>query len=253
LVAEIIAGLLSGIRAGINPSVGGIVVPTDGPDGWYVPTEEAHFTALGLAVPDYLWLCQEASGDLENAIGASVPLEVSGASGHLYEQTVTDWTRVFVGTTGGIASEGWRTSAGVPAIGAGVSMALVALAAHTAASLAFLVGSSTDLYVRGTGGSGILRIVHGSVGFNGAEDHSGIDTVHQICQYRNATTDVSGVVTDLESIVATHEEDELTGFRGIGAPGAGNGAPARVGWLAIYIGANAEQDWSTYLATLRNE
>lgn len=56
-------------------------------------TEWADFItakSLTIAVPNYLHLCQEASGDLADSIG-SLTLTANGTP--LYQQTVTGWTR----------------------------------------------------------------------------------------------------------------------------------------------------------------
>ena len=246
------AGIRRGIRSGLNPRT----VPTDGPDGWYVPQSPADFANLGLATPDYLWLCQEASGNLSSSIG-SLTL-AANATGHIYEQSVTGWTRKFLGTDGTTAGQSWRTSSASLDLASGESVAMLALAsfampASGTRSLMAVSGVGAEiLFVAPT--TGIVRPQHDTVTSSGTLDHSGIGTVHQFCWYRRGDIDESGAETDLESIAGTHNEEARAGnVKGIGTCSAHSPASARYGWVAIYKGTNANRDWSAYLATLRGE
>ena len=228
-------------------------VSIDGPDSWYVPATTSDFEALGLPTPDYLWLCQEGSGSLSSAIG-SLTL-TKNATGHLYEQTVTGWSRKFLGTDGSTAGQSWRTSSAVLDMASGESMAMIVLASHTQASgstRSLLATASTGAGILFAGTTGIIRSQHGTNIADGTEDHTGLDTVHQLCWYRRGDTNQSGAETDLESIAGTHEEIARTGtIKGIGTVTAHAVAEARYSWIAIYKGTNAERDWAAYLAVLR--
>lgn len=232
-------------------------VPTDGPNGWYVPQTADHFSFLGLAVPDFLWLCQEASGSLNNTIGASVPLGVNGSP--LHRQTVTGWRRKFIGTTYDIQGN-FRTISTTLDLAAGESFAAIILAAHeapAASDFRFLslmaAGGNIDIMTR-TDGKINSRVATVAVPSANVYASAGATTVHQILHYRNATTNKSGAFTELEEIVNVHNESAYTGGPSrnpIGSFAGANTPTARCCWYAIYKGANAEQDWFSYLAILR--
>jgi hypothetical protein len=100
---------------------------------------------------------------------------------------------------------------------------------------------------------GYLRHYANNVTTNGTVAQSPITTVRQFVWYRNATTDASGAVSNTDAVVGgTHYEGAVTSaVKGIGACSATINPVARIGWFAIWKGAAAEQNWSTYLATLR--
>ncbi len=229
-----------------------ISVTRDGPSNWYVPQTSSDFAQLGLATPDFLWLCQESSGALQPAISA-VTWSGSGA-GQLYQQTVTGWTRKFVGTDGATSGQSFRTASALLDLAAGESYAMLGLVSATTAGqnrvLFGVQGANHLVSIEAT--TGFPRTAHNNIGVSGAVPMGGIGTVRQLCWYRNAANDTSGLVTDAESIVGTHHEGALSSqVHSLGPPGTQTPPTARFGWLAIYKGANAERNWATYLATLR--
>lgn len=239
-------------RRNSTPVPPGVVVPTDGPDGWYVPETAEHFTALGLAPPDYLWLCQEASGNLSSAIG-SLTL-TANATNHLYEQTVTGWTRKFVGLDGATNAQSWRTTDAALDLAAGESFAVLAYVSVT------VPGNNRTLFAAQgannlagiTATTGTPRGTFNNVAATGAQALGPITTVNQIVWYRNGTTNVSEIVTNLETVAGTHSENALTAqVRSIGPNGATAPPAARFGLFGIWKGANAERDWAAYMAVLR--
>lgn len=233
-------------------------VATDGPHDWFIPEIADDFDALGLATPDFLWLCDDASGDLVNSIGAATPL-APNATGHLYQQTVTGWSRKFVGTDGATVEQSWRTTDAALDLTSGQSCAIVCLAscATPAANTRVIMGISggNDLLGLSAPG-GLLRTGHAGIVVNGTVAQGGIDDVHIFVWYRNATTNVSGAVSSSDAVSGTHDEGARTGVvRGLGALSltAGSGIPpnGRYGWFAVYLGANAEQDWAAYINTIK--
>jgi hypothetical protein len=225
----------------------------DGPGGWYVPQTTAEFEARGLAVPDYLWTCQETSGNLINSIGSFLSLD-GNATGRLYQQSVTGWTRKFVGTDDTTAGQRWATTSALLDLAAGESIAMVGLASFAASAAStrsmMLWAATSNLGLLLTAPGGLIRPSCGGGATSGAIDHSDIATVRQFCVYRNASTNVSGAVTNLESRTTTHNEDALSGqLKGLF--GGATGPAARYGWFAIFKGANAERDWAAYLAAMR--
>ena len=231
----------------------------DGPQGWFVPETSAHFTAIGLAAPDFLWPCQDASGALANVIGSSVTLTAGNSP--MYRQTVTGWRRWFVGSPGLLNSEGFYRDSALLKPAAGESYAMLALASFTvppAGGIRALIGFGDSpgsyTYAAQSGGLGRISSVHNGVGANGIPFASSLSLVKQICWFRNATADVSGTVTDTESIAGTHSEAAINSAVGLGgAPrGSADKLEARWGWFAIYKGANAERDWAAFLSVLRS-
>jgi PKD repeat protein len=227
------------------------VVGRDGPSNWYVPQTAAQFTALGLAAPDWLYLCQEASGDLAPTIGA-ISLVAAG-TGHLYQQSVTGWTRKFVGLDGATSGQAWRTTNAALDVGTNESFAMVVYASHASTgNRAIFVAQGANDLLRATLTTGLLRTLHNNVGADGAIDHANIAVAHQLCWYRNCASSASGAVSELEAIAGTHNGTARAGqVRGLGPQGATACPSARYGFVAIYKGTNAERDWAAYLTALR--
>lgn len=232
-------------------------VPTDGPSNWYRPTTAAHFTALGLNVPDLLFLCQDASGALVPTIDSlSVGNWSTTGSGHVYQQSVTGWTTKFVGMDGtGAAQQRWGTTSAALNLSAGESYAMLAYASFTLPS----VDTTRLMIVQGTNNAviplsttGRPRLRWNSVSATGTNDHSGLSTVHMFGVSRRADTDSTTLVTDLETVTPTHDESAWTGeIKGIGTP---NTTPCenRFCWIAIWKGTNAEFSMSSAITTLKH-
>lgn len=250
-------GIRSGPRPGTRSGVDQRYVKRDGPNNWYTPESTQDFVTLRCAVPDFFWNCGEASGNLSNAIGSALSL-AANATGHLYQQSVTRWTRKFLGTDGTTANQSWRTSSAALDLAVGQSAALVGLASLTtpASSTRGLMTISNSNNINASAPGGLLRTNHAGIVVNGAVAQGGLSTVHQLCWYRNAATNVSGALSDTDAVTGTHNEDVFSGeAKGLGAvsPSVGTGVPpeARFGWFAIYLGSNAERDWAAFLAVLR--
>ncbi len=230
---------------------GGVVVPTDGPSSWYTPETSAHFAALGLNTPDHLWLCQEASGNLAAAIGG-VTL-TANATGHLYEQTVSGWTRLFVGTDGSTSGQSWRTTSASLDMASGGSYAALALLSFTTTGSPnlYTLGASTELVGAGGAGGNNIRVTHNSVTADIVFDHDNLAVIHQVGWYRRADINLSGGESDLGGVGTTHAELAKTGaIKSIGPAGAFTPASARYGWYAVWVGTNAEFSMAQYLARL---
>ncbi len=87
---------------------------TDATSGKAVPESSAEWSnfiaanSLTLATPNYLHLCQEASGNLADSIGS---LTLTAQNTPLYQQSVTGWTRKGIGGDGATAGS-FRNAAG---------------------------------------------------------------------------------------------------------------------------------------------
>jgi PKD repeat protein len=228
------------------------VVPTDGPDSWYLPTEESHFTTLGLAIPDYIWTCDEASGDLIDKV-TGLALTAFGTPS--YQQSVSGWSAPFVGVDGS-AGEAFASVAAGTDLAAGESFAILVIGVPDtpAAGLTWTTaGGGTDRTL--INASGLVFTQHnGVLSSSGAQDHT-TGAVHQFLWYRDATANLSGTRTDLEHIPGTHDESASSDQRtGVGAPaGAATSCAGKVVLVCVWKDANAEQDWDAYLATMRGE
>lgn len=231
------------------------VVPRDGPSGWFVPQRAEHFAALGLPIPDYLWLCQETSGNLNNEIGAALPLAAVGTP--LYGQTIAGWSRKFIGSTYDVQG-GFSTTSALLDLAAGESFAMPSLLAYEAPALTTrnmtTIAAAAFEHVASSSPTGFIRSrnVGGNVNSLAVHASAGAAAVHQICKYRNATANLSGTASELESIVNPHDESAFTGqVKGINSGAGADIATTRIGWHAIYKGAKAERNWSMYFAKLR--
>lgn len=215
-------------------------VPTDGASPVYVPQSSAHFTALDIAVPDSLWLCQESSGNLADSIGA-VALTANGSP--LYRQTITGWTRKAVGFDEG-SVQSFRIASGTYT--------------PVANSFAFLAYQGFDIpaasrqLARGTDGAVAMGLTVPSNGrirlsINGVNSDSG-QFYHSsggvtirpllVVYDRNAST--VKVHTNLEEWSGTFADITADGWKGFGAVASGQSPlSGRIVWAAWWHGANA--------------
>lgn len=228
-------------------------VPRDGPSGWYVPRIAEHFAQLGINVPDFAWLCQETSGDLQPAIGATTLAPVGAAT---YQQTVASWSRKFTGSVSG-TNIGFRRQnfAGIDRA-AGESFACLMLVAEIALSSPGATQTIFRANVPATNGwdivtaSGQLRTVHASgvTSSGSGRDYRG--GAHLFGWQRRGDTNQSGTFTELESLLGTHDESVWTNpdLR-IGISGTTN-AVCKYGFIVIWEGANAEFDMAAAIRKL---
>ena len=247
---SLLVGLRPGLNAGIDGATSGAGVTQDGPSGVYVPQSAAEFQALGLAVPDWLWLCQEASGNLAATIG-SVPLVPTASP--LFRQPVPGWGRYFVGTADDTVGQRFSTNDAALNVAAGESFAwlvYIAIANSTG-------GNRRVLPVQGAI-NGFLSAFNGTLAtfVNGAAvssvlTYNDLTVVRPLVWFRNATTNQSGSKSDRNQVVVTHDESAFAGqLKGLGAAGAETPTATRACLMAAYKGANAEQDWPAYIRRL---
>ncbi len=113
---------------------------TDATSGIGIPQNTTEWSAfisdagLSISAPSALYLCQEASGNLSDSIGA-ISLTKTG-TGHTYQQAVTGWTAQGISFTDGTTGSFVSTSASLPAINTNSCMTLMygALGASPAAT-----------------------------------------------------------------------------------------------------------------------
>jgi hypothetical protein len=231
-----------------------VQVARDGPLGVFVPQGPADFAALGLPVPDFLWLCQEATGNLTPAIG-NTAVQLAPNASPLYQQSVTGWSRKFVGTTDGTAGHRFSTTHASLDLAVGESYAVVALMsmASSASNSVLLAQSGTDkIRFLAGGGDGRLNGNFAGVSTTMPGSYNDASVVGPLVWYRECAANVSGCYTAQTSIIGTHDEAAKVGLdRGIGNTGSSAAALTRCGWYAVYKGVNAEgRDWKSYLQKL---
>jgi hypothetical protein len=197
-----------------------------------------------------------ASGNLTSLIGTAPDLAPT-QTGHLYRQNVAGWARYFLGLDGATANQGWSTSSTLLNLASGQSCAVVCWAAVQipASATRILFAENGANFVGISAPAGFMRIQNNGVLINGTVPYSGITVVQQLVWYRNGTTNVSGAFSNFDSVLNAHSE-EIQGAvpRGLGVQNTGNLPPvARICKFSWYIGAAAEQNWSTYFARIRGE
>lgn len=227
-------------------------VQRDGPLGVFVPQSTSDFVKLGLPVPDYLWLCQDATGNLAATIGPSGLTQNASGSGYLYQQSMAGWLRKFVGFPEG-NQNGFYTfgiELGTQSL-AIVTYAAVARPASGVKWVQYLARGLLQLYNTGS-------LQYRNTNFTDAAfatPHGDIGTpatVRPFIWYRNVADNQSGALTDLEHRAGVHDESAVPpGGSTSVFGGLGGGSVAQRGcWGAVYVGANAERDWKSYLQML---
>ena len=158
----------------------------------YCPANSAEWAqVIGVAgltgtvpVPDALWLCQEASGNLADSVGAFT-LTASG-TGLAYQQTVAGWSRKFVRTLDNTSGRWDSSSASLPDLAsASCSMYSYCSRGGAGALARMCLGiGTTQAYVGG--GTSPLRGVHGANALGGSAG-AGVVRPHGIVSDRTNT------------------------------------------------------------------
>lgn len=224
------------------------VVAIDGPSSVFTPASAADFTALGLTAPSSLWLCQEASGNAADAIGA-VTLTAGGTP--TYNQAVASWTRTGFGFN---QTANQRFSVGAGTYDPSASSQAILLYAKvdtvtsTPRALAVL-GQATgaSLYCAFTN-AGLVRITNNAVNVSGAVDHRN-SLVNAFLFVYNRTAGTVRVYTQLEQVNGTYSATVTDGNKGLCANGLTSMA-GQILWAAQWSGAAAEALSKTTLSTL---
>ena len=220
----------------------------------YVPESAAQWdTVLSVAEvssggPSSLYLCQEASGNLADSIGANT-LTLSGA-GHLFRQTVTGWARKAATTTNGTAGQKWINSTTSPNPNT-VSILLYAIlrlpaAAPAAARDVMLKANNADLRFNTTGK---LRLQAGaSVDLVNVSTN----TIQPVVLQTNISASTVKVFTRQEKLTGTFALPTSGNILAIGGQSA---AAADCGYLSLVEFSDAaaemsESDIHSMLTTL---
>lgn len=206
----------------------------------YAPASSAEWTAfmssIGLATgnPSFLWLCQDASGNLADQIGGTALVPANAPT---YSNAVPGWTRVAVGTVDATANQKFQSTAA----------ALPDLSVTAALLLAYVGFASSPAAIRGVLGMGTTMsdarhdTVHPRL-VSGANSATGVQTLGTQARPWVNKADVPGganvLYTDQEKVVPA--VGALTGKSiQLGSTGA---VPASAFYLyaALFTGAAAQ-------------
>lgn len=239
-------------------AAGTVVVPQYGPADWYFPTQSAHWTALGLDVPDHQFDCSVASpGSLTPLIGA-LSLDPNGTP--LYQQDINPpspntWDPIKrIGLSQGTgqrfgaeAGSGWNVAT--------ESVAMLVyyhdLVAPSTTRILMVMSSPASgsaIYIDHTSGNALrLRTTAGSPSFAQAPVSN---MMFLIVWNRTATT--LNCYTNLELRSGTYDGTAADGRKGVGgALNSGGGASTGgASLIAAWRGANAETKGKATLEAL---
>lgn len=222
------------------------LVSKDATSGIRVPanvTEWTDFrtiTGIAAANPNSLWLCQEASGNLGDAIG-SLTLTASGTVN--YNQAVSGWTRTAVATTEAgngkaVAASGTGPS---PATTSQMWLFICSMPATPGTSRVFMgmnTGVAATAYRMAHFTTGVPRTTLVNSNFDGASSIS--SGVHPCLMRYDRTGSAATGYTDLEKITTTYNSGVVDGDKGLGNAGGSTSSARSVVYGAMWSGSNAE-------------
>lgn len=224
-------------------------VTVDGTSGISVPIDATEWATLnstaGLAtgVPDHLYLCQEASGDLIDSIAG---VNLTATNTPLYQQTVTGWSRKGVGwSDAGVARFQRTTTFTAPSAEAYFFLAYYASTGSPAATrFAITLGTSVS--------AGIAVLTTGKLrtnaGANVANATNNLGTnVRPLALLADSTNNVTIGADDQETMTPTHLD---AGTAGVYIPGTTTPG-GRLVYLAIWRGTKAEAFSRTNIKALQ--
>ena len=226
---------------------GPLVLPPDALDGpgtpVFRPYYPEHWPLIqpDILEPDYLWSCQDASGNLlDNA--NSPAAELVARTNVNYQQTLTGWTQKFVGITAEASGSGfWSDAASLWNIGSQSIFVVLYAAALTSNGnrCLFLGGGGNGLQIEIVGTGQATSFVN-SVRTTGTFVYaSGTPTVYPfVYQWDRRDAGDARLYTNKEQILSTWA-NLGDNFAGLGSNNLA--APiARYGLVAVWVGANAE-------------
>lgn len=246
-------------------ATGSVAIPTDGPEAWYRPATQAHWTALQalypeVFVPDVLFGCQDASGGATPTIdllGTGTWSELGGG-GNLYQQAISGWATAALG-----AAESAGTGVGFLApnnsaldLATDESYAVLAYMALTNPSTTRrfhqIQGNNNYQHI-GTNGALLTR--HGGVQGTASEPtDETINEMRQIMWQRRGDLSTNGGATARFPLIhGTYDGAAHAGSsRAMGSPTTSIENPQyRYNLYAIWKGTKANFDMRSLLSILR--
>jgi hypothetical protein len=221
---------------------------TDATSSKGVPANEFEWQAVlasaGLSVggdPSHLFLCQEASGDLIDQIGAVDFADFGTVS---YSNAISGWDRDGVGTTDG-TNGGFGVGSGSgpdPSSTSVMYLAYVRIDGVAGAAKNVMSAGSTDpdYLINFVNTDGTMVSYVDGAGVTGATNYEGGSVFPLVLRY-DRTNSAAGTFTDSEKIINTYSAGVVDGAKFLGnASGFATPPTARFLYLAIFEGAAAE-------------
>lgn len=224
---------------------GGITWTVDATSGGNVPanaTEWADFISyysLSVAVPDYLHLCQEASGNLADSIG-SLTLTANGSPA--YNQTLSGWSRTGVKGNASTANQRFYSGSGPNPSTTSVARLILAAFGSLDASAREVMsnGNASDLSVQAYNGSSVNRLRYREssniVDTSTGNDYTSPGPVAVVLDHTGSR---ARLYTALETLSPTFGAGANDAGYVIGAR-SGTWADSTIGYECGWSGSNAE-------------
>jgi len=208
------------------------------------PITAAQWSGLCGYAPDYLWECQESSGNLLPTIGTSATL-TKNSTGQSYQLSVTNWFTKWVGTT--LASaHGWASPSNLFTLHNTSLFVLVYFClTNSDGSVRSMVNlrSGDDLNIRARNSNpGIQMVINGSAANTASVYENATPTPHAMAFIYDRSTSLWRTRSDLQQGTGTYAAmANASRTFGIGQMGAEqNAAGARYNLIVAWKGANAE-------------
>ena len=244
-----------------------MTVTSDATSGKFIPQSAAEWTTLlagsGISNPSALWLCQEASGNLADSIGAFTL--TAGGTAAAYAQAVTGWSTKGVTLSKGNPSNFISNSGSLPAINATSCMIFcwikqpIVNAGLTEVSIISFAdprnGTGMAAETNGGGATNALKCISGANTASGSLGLGGFfdGTVHPLIVQNDHTNSASNVQSDLETVTATFGSFSSTKRLTLGGDNTGTTTWRSSGathlYMAMWTGSAAELD-ATHRTTL---
>lgn len=244
----VVAGYRVGVAPGVSedqlspPSAGGGIpgVTRDGASLIYAPANTTEWTtlmavaALATGNPASTWACQEASGNLADAIGG-ITLTQTGA-GHLYQQAVAGWTRKAVQCVDATVGQKWLNTTTAPNAGTTdvLLLAYVSVPVASPAATRDVCGHAAAADCR-FNTTGKLRAIFGASADLTADPRGRVMPV--LVKVDNTNT-ISAIYTDQEKFIGTYTTPASASMVYLGGQTATASAAAYL-YAAEFTGAAA--------------
>lgn len=216
-----------------------------------VPVVPQDFKDLGLQVPDYLWPCQETSGNLASTIG-SLTLTANGSP--TYANDISDWDRNGVGFTEG-ANQRFSAAAASGPNPASTSVAWLVyfqmsgnVSAVNRRVVAACDGLTTTGVMANLTTSNVLRVICVNVGANGSYNYND-GAAHPLLLVYDRTNSLVRAYTDKEQVNGTYAAGAVDAAKGIGAM-SNSSFPGYIVLTAAAAGSVAESYGKATLSAL---
>lgn len=218
------------------------LVTKDATSGIYCPASSTEWTnfinrkALSVAVPSFLWLCQDSATPLADQIGGVTLAQTSTPS---YQQTVSGWSRKFVTFPGGTTAQFSSVSASLPNISTTSFTACMYAAIPTPGTNTGVIGMGTTTTAKITA----LTTVHpradsGANTATGTGNLGASAVIPWAIKVDRTNSNVTGY-TIADKMVPTFSSG-MTGVAFHLGPTSGNSVPQSICYAFGWSGTNAE-------------